>query len=182
MIYVATTVAVSGTSGSVNDGGTVMYGGNIPASDSRQSFAVGRDADTPKGGQALDGAADTWPFGAVSGQAIPGDAKAMFLSGNSDVDDVQLGKDNDRATIHDIDHMRIDAVTVEILGSGTRGGVGDVLFTTVAPDVLFAGASGVAGTADDDEAQVNRNAQGEFAIHEGRTGTVTERDWPVKTQ
>lgn len=178
----ATTVAVSGVTGTVNDGGTVMHGGDIPASDTRQTFDVGRAAGTPDVGQVLDGASDTAPFGAVSGQVIPGDAQSMFLSGNSDVDDVQLGKDDFRATLHDIDHVRIDATSIEILASGTVGGVGDVIFTTVAPDVLFAGASGVAGTADDDEAQVNRSAQGEFAIHEGRPGIVTERNWPAKTQ
>ena len=178
----ATTFSISGATEGVNDGGTVMNGGNIPAGETRQSFAIGRDADTPDTGQNLAGAADTFEFGSVSGATLPGDAQSMFLSGNSDVDDVQLGKDDFRKTIHDIDHIRIDATSIEVLASGTVGGVGDVNFTTVAPDVQFASASGVIGTADDDEAQVNRNAQGEFAIHEGRTGTVTERDWPVKTQ
>lgn len=182
VIHVATTFAVSGETEGVNDGGTVMYGGNIPVGETRQSLAVGRADGTPDAGQNLAGAANTQSFGAVSGSTLPGDAQVMFLSGNSDVDDVQLGKDDLRATIHDIDHVRIDATTIQVLSSGTVGGVGDVIFTTVAPNAEFADAAGSIGDADDNEANVNRTNQGEFAIHEGRTGTVTERDYPSKTQ
>ena len=147
-----------------------------------ESVAIGVADTTPAHGQNLIDTTDTYEFGAVSGDGAIGSAQAMFLPGNDAVDAVVMGKDPLRDLIHDIESVRVDATTVEVLGSGTVGGIGDVNFTTHGFNAEFAAASGVIGTAEDKEAKVNRSAQGGFVIHEGTLGDPVASTYPSKTQ
>lgn len=179
----ATTFAIADT-GSDNNGGTVLHAGDVDGDTGNrvQSLDIGVAAGTPDHGQNVPGVSHTYEFGAVSGDGVLGTAQAMFLPGNSAVDAVIMGKDAHRDLIHDIESIRVDATTIEVLGSGTPGGVGDVNFTTHGFNAQFPGTSGVIGTAEDKEAKVNRTDQGGFAIHQGTIGDPTQLDYPSKTQ
>jgi len=161
----ATTDAVSGQP-TKNEGATIMFAGDLPVGSVIDELALGRADTETEGFQNISD--DTEGIdAAVSANAVPGDVRgSQFLSGG-DENAVQIGRQN-RDMIHDVSQDHVDIIEVTFLGSGTEGGVGDVIFTTIAGISAFAAADGTVGGAADNEASVSRTNQGEFQINEGQ--------------
>lgn len=164
----ATTDAVSGQP-TKNLGGTIMHAGNVTGV--TDELALGRAVTETEGGQNIsDDTVGIDP--AVGGNAVPGVVRgSQFLSGG-DENAVEIGRQN-RDMIHDISQDNVDIVETQINASGTTGGVGDVVHTTIAGVSAFANAAGTIGAAADNEASVSRSQQGEFQINEGKGDTVS---------
>ncbi len=158
----ATTDAVSGQP-TKNLGGVIMYAGNVTGV--TDELALGRADTETEGFQKISEAVEGIDP-AVAGNAVPGDVRgSQFLAGG-DENAVGIGRAN-RDMIHDISQDNVDVVEVTVLASGTTGGVGDVIFTTIAGLSAFAAADGTVGGAADNEASVSRSQQGEFQVNEG---------------
>ncbi len=179
-VKMATTDAVSGQA-TKNNGSTIMYAGNLPADSVIDELALGRADTETAGGQNISD--DTEGIDAANtGNAIPGDVRgSQFLAGGEE-NAVEIGRQN-RDMIHDTSQDHVDIVEVTFLASGTEGGVGDVIFTTIAGISAFAAADGTVGSAADNEASVSRVNQGEFQINEGQgaDASPTLFDYRAKT-
>ncbi len=176
----STTDAVSGQP-TKNEGATIMYAGDLPAGSVIDELALGRADTETAGGQNISD--DTEGIDAANtGNPIPGDVRgSQFLAGGEE-NAVQIGRQN-RDMIHDVSQDHVDIIEVTFLGSGTEGGVGDVIFTTIAGISAFAAADGTVGGAADNEGSVSRTNQGEFQVHEGKGNTVSPTlfDYRAKT-
>jgi hypothetical protein len=159
----ATTVAVAGQA-TKNVGGTIMHAGNVTGV--TDELALGRAVTETEAGQKISGDSDGIDA-AISANALPGAVRgSQFLHGG-DENTVGIGRAN-RDMIHDISQDRVDIVETQINASGTVGGVGDVVHTTIAGTSAFANAGGTVGSAADNEASVSRSQQGEFQVNEGK--------------
>ncbi len=174
----ATTDAISGQP-TKNLGGTIMHAGNVTGV--TDELALGRADTETAGGQNISD--ETVGIdAAVSANAIPGAVRgSQFLAGG-DENAVGIGRTN-RDMIHDVSQDHVDIVETQINASGTTGGVGDVVHTTIAGISAFAAADGTAGSAADNEASVSRSQQGEYQVNEGHgaDASPTLFDYRAKT-
>ncbi len=174
----ATTSAVSGEA-TKNLGGTIMHAGNVTGV--TDELALGRADTETEGFQKISEDVEGIDP-AVAGNAVPGIVRgSQFLAGG-DENAVGIGRAN-RDMIHDISQDNVDIVETQFNASGTTGGVGDVVHTTIAGVSAFAAADGTVGGAADAEANVSRALQGEYAINEGHgaDSSPTLFDYDAKT-
>ncbi len=158
----ATTDAVSGQA-TKNLGGTIMYAGNVTGV--TDELALGRaDTETEGGQNITDDTVGIDP--AVAGNAVPGAVRGSQFLADGDENAVQMGRQN-RDMIHDVSQDHVDIVETQVNASGTTGGVGDVVHTTIAGLSAFAAADGTVAGAADNEASVSRSQQGEYQVNEG---------------
>lgn len=159
----ATTVAVAGQA-EKNNGGTIINAGAVTGV--TDALALGRADTETEGFQKITDDSDGIDP-AVSANAVPGAVRgSQFLAGG-DENAVGIGRTN-RDMIHDISQDNVDIVETQVNASGTTGGVGDVVHTTISGLSAFASADGTVGGSADNEASVSRTNQGEYQINEGK--------------